>query len=59
MGGGVGGGLFDVVMILFVFNKLWECDLLFEELVKFGVMFGVDVLVFINGYIVIVYGIGE
>lgn len=59
MGGGLGGGFFNVVIVLVVFNYLWGCGFLEDELVIFGFQLGVDVLVFVCGYVVFVEGVGE
>lgn len=59
MGGGIGGGLFNVVIILVVFNYYWYCKFSIDELVELGFLLGVDVLIFVCGKIVFVGGVGE
>lgn len=59
MGGGIGGGLLNVVIMLVVFNYFWNIGLSEDELVEFGLFLGVDVFIFVWGLIVFVGGVGE
>lgn len=59
MGGGVGGGFFDVVMILLVLNYLWKCGYNCVFLMEMGLKLGVDVFFFLFGCNVFVEGVGE
>jgi 4-diphosphocytidyl-2-C-methyl-D-erythritol kinase len=58
-GAGLGGGSSNAATILTVLNRLWQCDLSFDELKLLAIKLGADIPFFLYGKNAIAKGIGE
>lgn len=59
IGGGLGGGSSDAASVLLVLNRLWQCKLSREQLMRLALRLGADVPVFVFGQSALGEGIGE
>ena len=59
IGGGLGGGSSNAASVLLGLNKIWDCNLKKDELIKLGSKLGSDVPVFINGFSAYAEGTGN
>ena len=59
MGGGLGGGSSDAATTLLVLNRLWDLQLVEDELAQLGLQLGADVPVFVRGQAAFAEGVGE
>jgi len=59
IGGGLGGGSSNAASVLLGLNKMWDCNLEKDELIKLGSKLGSDVPVFVNGFSAYAEGTGN
>jgi len=59
IGGGLGGGSSNAASVLLGLNKIWDCNLKKNELLKLGSQLGSDVPVFVNGFSAYAEGTGN
>ena len=59
IGGGLGGGSSDAATALVALNRLWQCGLEREDLVRLGLSLGADVPIFVHGHAAWAEGVGE
>ncbi|MCX7918825.1 MAG: 4-(cytidine 5'-diphospho)-2-C-methyl-D-erythritol kinase [bacterium] len=59
IGAGLGGGSSDAAAVLIGCNKLWNCNLSYDELTEIGCQLGMDVPFFLRGGTALALGKGE
>jgi len=59
LGGGLGGGSSDAATVLLALNRLWQVNLLRQDLQELALQLGADVPVFVFGQTAFAEGVGE